>query len=181
MTVGEKIKHYRISLGLTQKDFSKYSGISLSTIKKLEADLMHPKFQQLQRVADALGVSVLIFLDFNIETVSDVMALITKMDDQIDIHFEAEFDDEGKPVPKTIRLVFDRFAINSKLADYFRIDELKDKVNSKRNTETESMIEKEKYQEINRQIEEMRLSVCNDSTVIKKETRGKHVVKIYPR
>ena len=180
MTTGEKIKFYRTRLGMTQKEFAQYSGISISTIKKLEADLMHPKYQQLQRVANALGVSVYLFLDFDIETVSDVMALITKMDEQIDIRIEADYDAEGKPDPKTIKLVFDRYVINSKLADYFRINRLRGDINGERNIETENSLEKEKFDEIDLSLEEARLSVCDDATMVTKEYRGKKAVKIYP-
>ena len=180
MTIGEKIKYYRTNLGLTQQQFSEMSGISISTVKKLEADLMHPKYQQLQRVADALGVSINIFLDFDIETVSDVLSLIIKMDEQVDVYFDADLDENGKPVPESIRISFGHQAINRKLSDYIRIRTAQNEMNNSRNTSAENDIEKKTYEKINSDYEQMRLSICDDATMVGKEFRGKHVVKIYP-
>ena len=43
------------------------------------------------KIANALGISINIFR-FYIETVSDVLSLLFKLDDQIDMKFEADKD-----------------------------------------------------------------------------------------
>ena len=45
-------------------------------------------------------------MDFDIETVSDVLSLLFKLDDQIDMKFEADKDDEGNFKPATVKLSF---------------------------------------------------------------------------
>ena len=44
---------------------------NLSTIKKYESGERNPKPDQLQKIAEALGISVTVFLDYDINTVSD--------------------------------------------------------------------------------------------------------------
>ena len=76
ISIGEKIKTYRKLNNMTQENLSKESDLYLSTIKKYETGERKPKPDQLQKIADALGVSVTVFLDFNINTISDVLSLI---------------------------------------------------------------------------------------------------------
>ena len=76
ISIGEKIKTYRKLKNMTQEDLSKESDLYVSTIKKYETGERKPKPDQLQKIADALGVSVTVFLDFNINTISDVLSLI---------------------------------------------------------------------------------------------------------
>ena len=126
MTVSEKIKFFRNKFGISQEEFAKLSGISLSTIKKVESNRMNPKPQQLQKFADAFGVSISLFNPVRAETVSDIMSLITQMDESVDIEFQAEYDIEGNPDPKTITLHFTHPAINRKLSDLMREREVRD-------------------------------------------------------
>lgn len=51
-------------------------------------------------------------MDFDIETVSDVLSLLFKLDDQIDMKFEADKDDEGNFKPATVKLSFKNNLIN---------------------------------------------------------------------
>lgn len=62
MTTGEKIRDARKTAQLTQKALSELCGIAEPTIRRYEADKLHPKIQTLQKIADALGVSVTEFL-----------------------------------------------------------------------------------------------------------------------
>ena len=103
------------------------------------------------------------------------------MDEQIDVHFDAKLDKNGKPVPDSIRISFDHIAINNKLSDYIRIRTSQNEMNDKRNISAENDIEKEAYDRINSDYEQMRLSICNDSTMVTKEYRGKLAVKMYPK
>ena len=88
------------------------SGINSATIKKYEYGIRNPKPDQLLKIANALGISINIFMDFDIETVSDVLSLLFKLDDQIDMKFEADKDDEGNFKPATVKLSFKNNLIN---------------------------------------------------------------------
>ena len=71
-----------------------------------------------EKIANALGININIFMDFDIETVSDVLSLLFKLDDQIDMKFEADKDDEGNFKPSTVKLSFKNNLINKKLCNY---------------------------------------------------------------
>ncbi len=86
MTTGEKIKYFRNMRGISQETLGQLSGINSATIKKYEYGIRNPKSDQLLKIANALGISINIFMDFDIETVSDVLSLLFKLDDQIDMN-----------------------------------------------------------------------------------------------
>ncbi len=56
---GEMIRKYRIEKGLTQKKLGDLCGIADSNIRKYESGRQNPKFETLQKIAIALGVSAL--------------------------------------------------------------------------------------------------------------------------
>ncbi len=68
MTTGEKIRDARKTAQLTQKALSELCGIAEPTIRRYEADKLHPKIQTLQKIADALGVDVFSLADFDTAT-----------------------------------------------------------------------------------------------------------------
>lgn len=59
MTIGERIKLARKSKGLTQKKLGELSGTSEITVRQYELGKRQPRLEQLQRIASALGVSML--------------------------------------------------------------------------------------------------------------------------
>ena len=126
MTTGEKIKYFRNMRGISQETLGQLSGINSSTIKKYEYGIRNPKPDQLLKIANALGISINIFMDFDIETVSDVLSLLFKLDEQIDMKFEAEKDDNGEFIPSTVKLSFQNAAINQKLCTYLKAKEIKE-------------------------------------------------------
>ena len=83
--IGEKIRAYREFRGLSQVQLAELSGINVGTIRKYELGIRNPKPDQLEKIASALGLNVSIFLDFNIETVGDVLALLFAIDDSVDL------------------------------------------------------------------------------------------------
>ncbi len=83
--VGDKIRAYREFKGLNQIQLSKACGINVSTIRKYELGLRNPKPDQLEKIANALGLNVSVFLDFNIETVGDVLSLLFAIDDSVEL------------------------------------------------------------------------------------------------
>ena len=75
MTTGEKIKYFRNMRGISQETLGQLSGINSATIKKYEYGIRNPKPDQLLKIANALGVSINVFTDFDIETASDVLSV----------------------------------------------------------------------------------------------------------
>ena len=85
MTTGEKIRYYRNLRGMSQETLGELSGIHYATIKKYELGIRNPKPEQLLKISNALGISINVFLNLDISTVSDVLSLLFKMDDEIDM------------------------------------------------------------------------------------------------
>ena len=67
MTVGEKIKTFRTIRGISQNVLGELAGIDGTTIRKYELGSRKPKPDQLLKIANALGVSINVFTDFDIE------------------------------------------------------------------------------------------------------------------
>lgn len=57
MTTGEKIRNARKNAHLTQKALSELCGIAEPTLRRYEADKLHPKPQTLKKIAAALGMA----------------------------------------------------------------------------------------------------------------------------
>ena len=90
MTIGEKIKYFRNLREISQDTLGKLANINSATIKKYEYGIRNPKPEQLLKIANALGISINVFMDFDIETVSDVLSLLFKMDEQLDLKWKAK-------------------------------------------------------------------------------------------
>ncbi len=118
MTLGDKIKHYRKLNGYSQEYLGELSNINAATIKKYEYGIRNPKPDQLQKIANALGVSIFVFMDFDIFTQSDLLSLLFKMDEETSLRFEAERDENGNIEPDSIKLSFDDPSVNSAIALY---------------------------------------------------------------
>lgn len=65
MTIGKKIKEIRIKRGYTQKELGALCGMADSAIRRYESDRSRPKFENLSKIADALGVSALDLIEKN--------------------------------------------------------------------------------------------------------------------
>ena len=53
--IGKSIKAARKAAGLTQKELAQKLGISFQSVAQWENDLRRPKFETIQKIADALG------------------------------------------------------------------------------------------------------------------------------
>ena len=169
MTTGEKIKYFRNMRGISQETLGQLSGINSATIKKYEYGIRNPKPDQLLKIANALGISINIFMDFDIETVSDVLSLLFKLDDQIDMKFEADKDDEGNFKPSTVKLSFKNNLINKKLCTYMKALEIRENmINAKDQYSEEEYADS--LQHINENIEEIKQHLLDDNMVVKKGT-----------
>lgn len=118
MSVSKKIKQYREMRGLSQKMLGELCGINESTIRKYELGLRNPKPDQLIKIADALCVSVNLFMDIKVETDSDVISLILSLDEQVDLEFIGEKDENNRIIPETLALRFTHPSINERLAKW---------------------------------------------------------------
>ena len=107
--VGKKIRAYREFRGYSQIQLAELSGINVGTIRKYELGIRNPKPDQLEKIATALGLNVSVFLDFNIETVGDVLSLLFSIDDSVTLSL-AETPDQK------VELTFD----NPTMQDFFR-------------------------------------------------------------
>ncbi len=75
--VGEMIRKYRIEKGMTQKKLGELCGIADSNIRKYETGKQTPKINTLQRIADALEVSIYNLMEFDEDySISDKKRII---------------------------------------------------------------------------------------------------------
>ena len=178
MTIGEKIKAYRKMRGISQKTLGELAGgINEVTIRKYEAGDRNPKPEQLLKIANALGISINLFMDFDIETVSDVLSLVFKMDEQLDITFTGKKNKKGEYDPYSIALKFNNPAVSKKLAVWARTRDLVQKTVDSRDefdTEEEYLVE---VADMRAKADEIKQHLVDDSMVVKKATEG-IVIKI---
>ncbi len=75
MTIGAKIKEVRTHFGLTQKKLAEKSGLAEITIRQYENGKREPKIEALLKIANALDVAVVVFLDesLGVEETNDLM------------------------------------------------------------------------------------------------------------
>lgn len=57
MTIGERIQHFRLFEGMTQRSLGEASEIAEVTIRKYELGLRIPKLSQIQKLAKGLNIS----------------------------------------------------------------------------------------------------------------------------
>ena len=164
MTVGEKIKYYRNIRGISQEMLGNLSGINPATIKKYEYGIRNPKPDQLLKITNALGISINLFMDFDIETVSDVLSLLFKLDEQVD----------------TVKLSFQNAAINQKLCTYLKAKQIKENLETSKEKLSAKNDYTETINEIEQNIEDIKNHLVDDNMVVKKGTDG-ITVKLFPQ
>ena len=156
MTTGEKIKHFRNLRGISQERLGQLSGINSATIKKYEYGIRNPKPDQLMKIANALGISIYVFMDF-----------------------EAEKDEDGSCIPSTIKISFKNSLLNHKLGVYMKARELQENLLN----DTERFSSEEEHQRaieaLSKDLDAVKQSILDDSKIVKKGVRGISV-KIYP-
>ncbi len=59
MQLGEKIKYYRKKKGLTIKELSELTNLSIGFISNLERDLNSPSVSNLQQICEVLGINLM--------------------------------------------------------------------------------------------------------------------------
>ncbi|MEE1035230.1 MAG: helix-turn-helix transcriptional regulator [Agathobacter sp.] len=117
MTLGEKIKHHRTMKGLTQKQLGEMTGIHEVSIRKYEANKIAAKREQLEKIADVLGVPLNEFLELKIVTDSDVLPLLFAIDNEFEIEITSDDD-------MTFKMEFKEPMLNHFLRDWQSIKQL---------------------------------------------------------
>lgn len=168
MTTGEKIKHFRNMRGISQEMLGQLSGINPATIKKYEYGIRNPKPDQLLKIANALGISINIFMDFDIETVSDVLSLLFKMDEQVGMKFEAEKDENGNYIPATLKVSFTHPAINKKLCTYLKTKQILENIKNNSENLSDGKQQQKVIGTIVSDIEEIKNNLMDDNMIVKK-------------
>ena len=173
--IGKKIRAFREFRGYSQIQLAELSGINVGTIRKYELGIRNPKPNQLEKIATALGLNVSVFLDFNIETVGDVLSILFAIDDSVNLSLSETSD-------QNIAMTFD----NPTMQDFFKKWCQFKNVYEKEKAEILAIEDEDKRQEeldkLNATQEEWKLRAMGTTigchTVIKKGTE-KHLIKSY--
>lgn len=73
MTVGDKIRKYRLEQGYTQKELAIKAGLSESAVRNYELGNRTASQDQLEKIANALKISPFALADPNFDTYISVM------------------------------------------------------------------------------------------------------------
>ena len=116
MTIGEKIKYFRSRIGITQAKLAELSGIHPVSIRKYETNKMIPQAQQIDRLAEALGVSSFALAGFEnnirLETVGDFMGLMIMLIKTKIVSINGEREESGMINTDTAEFVINPFITN---------------------------------------------------------------------
>ena len=116
MTIGEKIKYFRSRIGITQAKLAELSGIHPVSIRKYETNKMIPQAAQIDRLAEALGVSSFALAGFEnnirLETVGDFMGLMIMLIKTKIVSINGEREENGMINADTVQFVINPFITN---------------------------------------------------------------------
>lgn len=116
MTIGEKIKYFRKRIGITQAKLAELSGIHPVSIRKYEINKMVPQAPQIDRLAEALGVSSFALAGFEnnirLETVGDFMGLMIMLIKTKIVSINGEREESGMINADTVSFVINPFITN---------------------------------------------------------------------
>lgn len=119
MNTGEKIKYFRLARNMTQEQLAQEAEISFSTLRKYEANERNPKYEQLLKIASALEISVNIFMNFDIQTISDLFSILFKMENQADLKINTMQELDAASSEDALLLHFQNNYINQVLKTYY--------------------------------------------------------------
>ena len=166
MTIGEKIKYFRKRIGITQAKLAELSGIHPVSIRKYETNKMVPQAAQIDRLAEALGVSSFALAGFEnnirLETVGDFMGLMIMLIKTKIVSINGERDENGMINANTAQ-----FVINPFITNFF--DAKTDKTNLSANTllyylKNETILSDIlKWERINHRYEKCAAETCDTS------------------
>ena len=93
MTIGEKIKKFRIKKNLTQKQLAYLAGLSEPAIRNYELGNRTPSEKHIERIAWALGVSPFAISDPDIESYIGVMHTLFALEEKYGAKLVCELGD----------------------------------------------------------------------------------------
>ena len=118
MTIGDKIRYLRTRMGITQGELADLSGIHPVSIRKYETNKMTPQAQQIEKIADALGVSSFAILgienNIRLETKGDFMGLLLMLIKTNLLIVKGERGEDDGLIPETVT-----FEINPFVSQFF--------------------------------------------------------------
>ena len=128
MTLGEKIRKYRLLKGMTQKDLGLKVGFSSTTadsrIRKYESNLMAPKEDIRGRLVEVLEVDPSALSDIDIQSAEDIMQVLFFLEETCGMNIErtAEktsltFNNANKDIPLLISYFYAWHAQKQNLPD----------------------------------------------------------------
>ncbi len=121
MTIGKKIKYFRTRIGITQSKLAEISGIHPVSIRKYETNKMIPQAQQIDRIAEALGVSSFAITGFenniSLKTEGDFMGLMIMLIKSNILCIKGERDENSLYNIETVS-----FEINPLITKFFNAD-----------------------------------------------------------
>ena len=121
MTIGDKIKYFRTRIGITQSKLAELSGIHPVSIRKYETNKMIPQAQQIDRIAEALGVSSFAITGFenniSLKTEGDFMGLMIMFIKSNILCIKGERDENSLYDIETVS-----FEINPLITKFFNAD-----------------------------------------------------------
>ena len=117
-SIAEKIKKYRKLKNMSQDTLARLSGINISTIKKYECGLRNPKPEQLTKIASALDISANTFIQFDTDSIKDILYLIIKLHKESMLNIFGNKDSDGHYIPETITMKFGNVDMNESIARY---------------------------------------------------------------
>lgn len=85
MSVGENIRRYRKLRGMTQAQLAEAVGLTEGAVRHYESGIRAVKPELLESIASALSVSVNALKDYGVETASDLMSLLVRLEDSFGI------------------------------------------------------------------------------------------------
>lgn len=118
MTIGDKIRYLRTRMGITQGELADLSGIHPVSIRKYEINKMTPQAQQIERIAEALGVSSFaisgIENNIRLETKGDFMGLLLMLIKTNLLVIKGDRGEDDGLIPETVS-----FEINPFVSKFF--------------------------------------------------------------
>lgn len=131
MTIGEKIRYFRSRIGITQAKLAELSGIHPVSIRKYETNKMIPQAQQIDKIAEALGLSSFAIAgienNIRLETIGDFMGLLIMLFKTHIISIEGERGEDKALKPDTVS-----FRINPFITQFFNAKSDKQKISSEK-------------------------------------------------
>ena len=133
MTLGDKIKKYRILRQLTQKELGEKVGFSSKTadsrIRKYKKNIMAPKTEIRNKLADALDADLSALSDINIQTYEDVMHTLFLFEEEFDMDIDRteekttlSFDNHNKKIAPLITYLYTWYCNKKDLSNQVTAD-----------------------------------------------------------